>query len=193
MFWVVSRERGSKNSPKWQKLCLLHFISLEPYIIWSSLVVHKCKMIISPGFFFFFSFSKFWVFRLSGWSNCKKWPIMTYLSKHISFYRILCCTSLKWWHLQMLFSLFQNLSHSVSQELYLIWLWFLVHMCKIMIYPTILFQFFKILIFRFFQSSSINAKRKFWGVSNLLQTCVIFIQTFQKFDMQYHVACQLAR
>ena len=34
-----------------------------------------------------------------------------------------------------------NLSHSVSQELYLIWLWFLVHMCKMMISPAICFSF----------------------------------------------------
>ena len=64
------------------------------------------------------------------------------------------------------------LSHSVSQELYLIWLWSLVHMCKIMS-PAIFFHFFKILIFQVFQSSSINAKRKFWGVPCLLHMCVI--------------------
>ena len=35
-------------------------------------------------------------------------------------------------------------------------------------------HFFKILIFQVFQSWSINAKRKFWGVSHLLHMCVIF-------------------
>ena len=35
------------------------------------------------------------------------------------------------------------LSHSVSQELYLIWLWFLVHLCKMMIFPAIFFIFLK--------------------------------------------------
>ena len=39
-----------------------------------------------------------------------------------------------------------HLSHSLSQELYLTWLWFLVRMCK-MIYPAIFFIFSK---FRFF-------------------------------------------
>ena len=67
-----------------------------------------------------------------------------------------------------------NLSHSVSQELYLIWLWFLVHMCKMMISPAIFFHFFKILIFQVFQSSSINAKMKFWGVPHLPHMCVIY-------------------
>ena len=58
-----------------------------------------------------------------------------------------------------------NLSHSVSQELYLIWLWFLVHICKMLIPPAIFFSlFFQNFDFRVFQSSSINAKRRFWGV-----------------------------
>ena len=34
--------------------------------------------------------------------------------------------------------------------------------------------FFKILIFQVFQSSSINAKMKFWGVPHLLHMCVIY-------------------
>ena len=42
------------------------------------------------------------------------------------------------------------LSHSVSQEPYIIWLWFLVHMFKMMISPAN-FSFFKILIFGFFR------------------------------------------
>ena len=61
----------------------------------------------------------------------------------------------------------------LSQELYLIWLRFLVHMCKMMISPTI-FHFFKILMFQVFQKSSINIKRKLWGVPHLLHKCVIF-------------------
>ena len=120
-----------------------------------------------------------------------------YLSKHTSYDCVFCCKSLKWWHLQMLFSFFQNvgfldckgvgvkgqkmaqndkifLSKSVSQELYFIWLWLLVHMSKIMISPVIFFffNFFKILIFQVFQSSSINTERKFWGVHHLLHMCV---------------------
>ena len=68
----------------------------------------------------------------------------------------------------------KKLSHSVSQELYLIWLWFLVHMCKMMISPAIFFCSFKILIFRFFQTSPVNAKRKFWGVPHLRHMCDFF-------------------
>ena len=56
-----------------------------------------------------------------------------------------------------------------------IWLWLLVHVCKMMISPAFcFFYFFKILIFQFFQSSSINAKRKFWDVPYILAICVIF-------------------
>ena len=54
----------------------------------------------------------------------------------------------------------KNLSHWVSQELYHIWLWFLVHMCKMMIYLAIFFHFLKILIFQVSESSSITAKSK---------------------------------
>ena len=36
-----------------KQLCLLCSISLEPYIVWLSFMVHKCyAMIISPGIFF---------------------------------------------------------------------------------------------------------------------------------------------
>ena len=38
--------------------CLEPYISQESYIVWSSFMVHICKMIISPGIFFIFS--KFW-------------------------------------------------------------------------------------------------------------------------------------
>ena len=118
-------------------------ISQETLLIWSSFVVQKCKMIISPGFFFISS--KFWFFRLLGGSKGKKGPKC------------------------------QKNSNSVSQELYLLWLWLLVQMCKRTISPGIFFfHFFKILIFQVFQSSSINAKRKFWGVPHLLHMCAIF-------------------
>ena len=49
-FGLIGREKGKK----WQKLCLLCFVSQEPYIIWSSFMVHMCKRIISPKVFFHF-------------------------------------------------------------------------------------------------------------------------------------------
>ena len=54
-FWF-SRFLGGRGSEGqkivYKKLCPLHLISKEPYIIWLSFVVHKCKLMISPGFFF---------------------------------------------------------------------------------------------------------------------------------------------
>ena len=79
------------------------------------------------------------------------------------------------------------LSHSVSQELNLIWLWLLVHMCKMMISPAFFFfffRFFKILIFQVFQSSSINAKSNFWSVPHLLHMFVIFVSILNSLDTQ---------
>ena len=69
IFGVVSGGKGQKIGP--YKFCLLHSMSQEPYIIWSSFVILKCKMIISPGFF---SFSKFWFLCLLGRSRTKKVP-----------------------------------------------------------------------------------------------------------------------
>ena len=100
------------------------------------------------------------------------------LSKHThtSFDCVFCCTSC----CKMMASpdvFFFNFSKfwfsGLSQELYLIWLRFLVHISKMMISPTI-FHFFKIQIFQVFQNSSINAKRKLWGVHHLFHKCVIF-------------------
>ena len=61
-----------------KKFSLVHFISQEPYIIWLSFMVHFCKMMISPGvFFFFFHFFKIlilWVVRGCKWAkNDPKW------------------------------------------------------------------------------------------------------------------------
>ena len=57
------------NGPRWQKkLCLLYFISQEPYII--VIYVHLCTMMISLGVFFFI-FSKFWFSGLLNSGGCK--------------------------------------------------------------------------------------------------------------------------
>ena len=66
IFWVFKRV---KNGSKWQKLCLLHFISQEPYIIWSWIMVNMCKRIISSVFFTFFSNL---IFVVNSWVNVQK-------------------------------------------------------------------------------------------------------------------------
>ena len=84
-----------------------------------------------------------------------------YFRKHTWYGCNFWYSCVKWWHLQMLFSFFKKFyfsrvlggnmakngqrwqkilshSHSVYLELYLIWLWFLVHLCKMMISSAIL-------------------------------------------------------
>ena len=95
-----------------KKVCLSHTISREPYAIWSLFVVHKCKKIISPGFFFILS--KFRFFGLLGGKKSKKWPKKKKL----------------------------RLLHLISQEPYIIWSSFMVHMCKRIISPAF-FSFFQ--------------------------------------------------
>ena len=140
-----------------------------------------------------------------------------YLSKHTLFYHVFCCTSLKLWHLPILFSLFQNFGFLSCYNgmgadggggevegltLYLrnctsydcgFW-----YTCVKWWYPQ---QYF----FSFFQNSDFSGFSKFINkcrkeilrLRHLLHMYVIFfcifIQPFQKFHMQYYVACQLAR
>ena len=63
-------------------ICLLHTISQEPDIIWSWFLVHICKMMISPDFFFIFLKFDF----LGKWAkNSPKWKIrITSVTCHIS-------------------------------------------------------------------------------------------------------------
>ena len=80
-------------------------ISQESHIC-LSFVVRKCKMLINSGVFFIFS--KFWYFRLLGVSKGKKRPKIT---------KRLCLSCL------------------ISQEPYIIWFSFMVHMCKRIMSP----------------------------------------------------------
>ena len=65
-----------------------------------------------------------------------------YLRNHTSYDRHLWCKYVKWYHFYHFGQkMAQNekifcLSHSVPQEQYIIWLWFLVHMCKMMKTPA---------------------------------------------------------
>ena len=85
-------QRG-KKWPKMTKKTLLCLISQEPYIIWSSFMVHMCNRIISPRVFYIYS--KF----LFGVNNGVKGKKMAQSDKK------LC------------------LSYSISQEAYITWLW----------------------------------------------------------------------
>ena len=109
--------------------CLPCSISQEPCIIWLSFVVHMCKMMISPGVFFF-HFLKILIFLVVSGVKGQK---MALNDKNV-------CPS-----------------HSISHEPYLIWLWFLVHICKIIVSSNF-FHFFKILIFVFFRGRGRGVK-----------------------------------
>ena len=88
-----------------------------------------------------------------------------YLSSNIAYNNDFWYTIVKWWYLQVFFSFFfflvfwavsgakgqkiaQNdktfcLSCSISQESFVIWLSFMVHLCEIMIFPGLFFIFSK--------------------------------------------------
>ena len=121
--------KGQKMVQNDKKLCTLHSISQEPYIM-------------------IFSILKIWFSGFSGDWRGKKWPKMTkisvcrtfYFSNHISYVSY----DLHLWSTCMLKRIKwqkNSLSHSICQEPYIISLWFLVHMSKIMMSPAIFFIF----------------------------------------------------
>ena len=136
-------------------------------------MLHKFKMTSTDAFFVF---SKFWFSGLLGWrEGGKRVQKLSKMTKQICLTLYLRnCTSYDcgFWHT-------------------CVKCWYLQH------FFFFFFPFFIILIFLVFQSLSIKAKRKLWGLPHLLHICVasfcIFIQPFQKCHMQYYVPCQLVR
>ena len=53
-FFVFRRVKVQKMAQNDKKICPLHFISQEPYVIWSSFMVHMCNRIIAPGVLYIF-------------------------------------------------------------------------------------------------------------------------------------------
>ena len=101
-----------------KKFCLLHSISEEPYIIW--LLFMFLKLFMLCFFSYFFHFCEHFDFL---------GPYGVKGQKMVQNDKKLC------------------LSRSISQEPYIIWLSFMVQMCK-MISPGVFFNV-KILIFQF--------------------------------------------
>ena len=140
---------GQKNK-NWPEMIKNYFCASTPYLskhtsfdrFFCCFFLHKFKMMTSPDIFFIFL--KFWFSSLLGGEGVKK-------AKHDP----------KWQKI---------LSNFVSQEPYLIWLWFLVHIDDT---SSKFFHSFKSLIFPVFQNTSINAKRRFWGVSYLPHMFVV--------------------
>ena len=109
IFQAANGVRGQKMVQNNKKFYPLLTISQEPYIIWLLFMVHICKMIISPGnfFFFFFHFYKILVLWIVSGVKKEKLPKMTknyvhcapYLRNHTSYDCHLWYTCVKWWYL----------------------------------------------------------------------------------------------
>ena len=98
-FWFFRLSEGGKRAKTVlndKKFYLLHSISEKPYIMWLSFMVNICKMIISSSVFFIFS--KFWFSGFIGYPPKGQ--------KTVHNDKKFC------------------LSHSISQEPYITWLWF---------------------------------------------------------------------
>ena len=108
IFWIVRRVIGQKMAQNDKTLRSLHFISQEPYIIWSWFMVHMCKRIISPEFFSFF---QNFTFRVK---DGKKWPkwhkkCVTPNLRNCTLYDYgFWYTFLKGWYLQQFFFIFSK-------------------------------------------------------------------------------------
>ena len=113
-----------------KKFCRSRLICQEPYIIRLSFVVHMCKMIISPGVIFhFFKILIFWVVRA------------VKSQKMVQNVKKLC------------------LSRLICQEPYIIWLSFMLHLCKMMISPGIFFHFFSFKILTFWVARGVKGQK----------------------------------
>ena len=119
--------KRAKNSPKWKiKIHPSRAVSQEQCSVLSWFLVHLYIIMISLGVFF--HFFKIWIFwTVRGIKGQKT------VQNDEKFCR----------------------SRSISQELYIIWLWFMVYICKMIISPDIFFHFFKIFIFQVREVNSV--------------------------------------
>ena len=112
IFWVVSGVKVQKMAQNDKKLCLLHSISQEAYIIWLWFLVHLWNDDIFRYFFSFFQVVIFW--DISGvkgqkmTQNGKKFCLTLCLGNCASYDCSVWYTYAKWWYLQQSFSYFQN-------------------------------------------------------------------------------------
>ena len=128
IFWLVSgvkRQKMAQNDK---------ILSVPLYISGSiSFLVHMCKMVTSPDAFLIFS--KFWFsfqvvvggggggergVGIKRAKNSTKWqknyvPFTLYLRNRISYDCGFWYACVKWWYLQQVFSLFQNVNFLVVQ------------------------------------------------------------------------------
>ena len=133
IFQVFIWVKGQKKlAPKEKKFCLLRSMSQEACIVWLWYLVHTCKMMTSLDAFFIFS--KFLFFRFLIVRGVKGQKMAQSDQKFC-------------------------LCHPVSQEPCLIWLWFLVNKCEMMISPAIFFSFLKSWFFGFSVGEGVKGQK----------------------------------
>ena len=118
IFWVVSGLKRQKMTQNNKKFCLLRLVFQEPYIIWSSFLMHMYVQKNSIFWHSFLFFSKFWFWgSLGGWGMVKgeKWPkkaknyvcLTLYLRNCTSYDCDLWSIFVKWRYLKQIFSFFK--------------------------------------------------------------------------------------
>ena len=141
------------------------FVSVEPYIIWFSFAVQKCKMMISPDAFFIFS--KFWFLSVVRGQKMAQNDKRFCLSHSVSqkpyiiycgfWYTCKIMISQQFFHFFkiLIFQVFsrggvkgQKMTHNYQFQCVKLNIprtlsRFLVHRCKIMISPGVFFYFLK--------------------------------------------------
>ena len=176
---LLGEYKGKKKWPMMtKKIFLLHFSgTIHCYLdLW-----YTCVRITSPD-----AFSIFSKFSFSGsilgqkgkrsWSCflLHKFKIMTSPDAFFHFLKILVFSVVSKWGVRReewgwwKFFLALHLRNCISYDCDF---WYT---CVKWWYLLLFFHFFKSLTFWAFQSSSINTKRKFWGVPHLLHMCMLF-------------------
>ena len=105
IFWAVRGSKRAKMAQNDKKLCLLHFLSQEPYIIWLSFMLlhlwYSCVKWHTQEFFSFFQSFDFWdCYGGKRTKNSPKWQNSVccawYLKNNTSCNCYLWYTSVKW-------------------------------------------------------------------------------------------------
>ena len=151
IFRVLRGVKGQKTVQNDKKFCLSHLIFQESNIIWSSFMVQMYVLkdnISRHLFIYLFIYFKILIIRIlrggnGGWEKGQK---MAQDDKKFS------------------------LSRSVSQEPYIIWFSFLVHVCKMMISLVSFFMFQNFVILGVFREEK---GRKWPKITNFSLFCSI--------------------
>ena len=92
--FLVSEINGQKRTQNDKNFCLLHLISQESLFIMD---IWKRKSLLI--------FFQFLIFGANSGVNC---VLLQYFRKHIPYDCDFWYTDIKWWHLHMIFSFYQN-------------------------------------------------------------------------------------